>query len=169
MRRLALFCAFLLAVAAPAVALAAHEGFDGSVVVKNGTGSGKTPVVVLHVTGSVIGEVDGQGKITVDPGVGGVPPQVTGTNLATQSDPDSTSQTWKSGPDGFKFRAVNGTFTILIWGSQVNLVALGKGWVKLAGSQDIPKSDGRFSLNGDDWKSLPGTQSDRLVFPASNG
>ena len=159
-----------MAVAAPAAALAAHEaGGDGSVVVKNGTGSGKTAVVVLHVTGSVIGEVDGQGKIIVDPGIGGVAPQVTGANLATHSDPDGTSQTWTSGPDGFKFRAVDGTFTILIYGSAVNVVALGKGWVKVAGSLDTPKSDGRFSLNGDPWKSLPGTQSDRLFFPASNG
>src|SRR5205823_5315934 len=104
---------------------------------------------------SVIGEVDSQGKIVIDSGANGVTPEVTGAGPAhlDPKDPDGTAQYWKSGADGFKFRAVGGTFTILIYGSDVNLFALGKGWVKLAGmpvGSGTSGSDGRYSLNGND-------------------
>ena len=52
---------------------------------------------------------------------------------------------WK-GSD-LKFRAVGtGKYTILVYGSGVNLVAVGKGTVKLAGMPDTPTGDGRYSL-----------------------
>lgn len=172
MRRLALSFAFLTALAVPAAVLAATStAGDGSIVVRHGSTSTNAPVVVLQVTGSVIGEVDGGGRIVIDPGPNGAPVEVTGPGLKTGpvSDVD-TAQYWQSGVNDFKFRAVNGKFWIKIWGADVNLVALGKGWVKLQGSTDTPKLDGRYSLNGDDFRSLPGVQSDKLLFPApANG
>ena len=172
MRRLALSLSFLAALAAPAAALAVHAAAgDGSLVVKHGSAPASTPVVVLKVTGSVIGEVDGGGKIIIDSGPNGVPAEVTGSGLKTGLVTDrDTAQQWQSGVNPFKFRVVGGTNVwIAIYGGDVNLVALGKGWVRLQGSTDTPKTDGRYLLNDDDPKSLPGVQSDRLFFPASYG
>jgi hypothetical protein len=168
MRRLVLFIASLAALAAPAAVLAAKDApNDGSLVVKNGA-AGKGPVVMLVITGSVIGEVTGQGRIVIDAGATGDPPEVTGAGAAkpVATDKDGTARQWASA-DGFKFRAVDGRYTILIYGSRVNLTAVGKGKVRLAGDPDAPKSDGRYSLNGDDFRSLPGQQTDWLLFPAN--
>jgi hypothetical protein len=170
MRRALSFAFFALAV--PSAALAAHDAAgDGSLVVKHGSAPVGNPVVVLRVTGSVIGEVDGGGKIIIDSGPNGVPPEVTGSGLKTGPVTDrDTAQQWQSGVNDFKFRVVGGTNVwISIYGGDVNLVALGKGWVKLQGSTDTPRLDGKFSLNGDDFKSLPGVPSDKLLFPAANG
>jgi hypothetical protein len=174
MRRLALSFAFLAALAAPAAALAAHQAAgDGSLVVTHGSAPAGSPVVVLKITGTVIGEVDGGGKIVIDTGADlTVTPEVTGAGSVHQvsKDKDGSAQYWQTGVNDFKFRVVGGKGVwIQIYGSDVNLVALGKGWVKLQGSTDTPKRDGRYSLNGDDPKSLPGAQSDPLVFPAANG
>lgn len=166
----------------PAAALAARDaGGDGSLVVKHGQApynpvtSDGTPVVTLRITGSVIGEVDSQGKIVIDAGPNGSSDccSVTGAVSPPRAvDPDGTAQYWKSGADGFKFRAIGGTFTILIYGSDVNLVALGKGWVKVAGmpaGSGNTASDGRYSLNGDSvFHSLPAAQSDRLPITANS-
>jgi hypothetical protein len=176
MRRLSLSLVLLAVLAVPAASSAAKASpGDGSLVVKHGqapwsqdTGDG-TPVVVMRITGSVIGEVDSQGKIVIDPGPNGVQPDVTGgvgNPHAVPTDPKGTAQYWKGTGDPFKFRAVGGTFTILIYGTDVNLVAIGKGWVKLAGTPG-PAYDGKYSLNGDDFKSLPGSQTDRLAITAN--
>jgi len=173
MRRLALSLAFLTALAVPAAALAAHEAAaDGSLVVKHGSAPAGSPVAVLKITGTVIGEVDGGGKIIIDSGATGVTPEVTGAGSVHQvsTDKDGTAQYWQTGVNDFKFRIVGGTNVFVsIYGGDVNLVALGRGWVKLQGSTDTPRLDGRYSLNGDDAKSLPGVQSDKLFFPAANG
>jgi len=62
----------------------------------------------------------------------------------------------------FRFRAVGGTYKITIYGSGVGLVASGQGTVVLTGSPDAPKTDGRYSLNGQDFKSLPTTPTKQL-------
>ena len=49
----------------------------------------------------------------------------------------------------------------------MNLVAVGKGTVKLAGIPDTPVGDGKYSLNGVDFVSLPGTQTDKLSIDAN--
>lgn len=173
MRRLALSLVFLLAIAVPAAALAGRDAAgDGSLVVKHGSAPTGSPVAVLKITGTVIGEVDGGGKIIIDAGPNGVTPEVTGAGAVHQvsTDKDGTAQYWQTGVNDFKFRVVGGTKVfVAIYGGDVNLVALGKGAVKLQGSTDTPKQDGKYSLNGDDFKSLPGVQSDPLVFPAANG
>lgn len=167
MRRLVLVIASLAALAAPAAVLAAKSASgDGSLVVRNGSAP-KGPVVMLRITGSVIGEVKGNGRLVVDPGVNADPPEVSGATLDRKSKLASeTAQAWTSN-DGFKFRAVDGTFTILIYGEGVNVVALGKGWARVAGTPGIAVGDGRYSLNGADFRSLPGDLSDKLFLPAN--
>jgi hypothetical protein len=165
MRRIVVTLALFTALAVPVGVLYAATG-DGTLVVKNGTAPKGTPVVALTISGSVIGKIE-HGRIVVDRALGDDAPQVTGAEYGpVPSDKIPTAQVW-SGTD-FTFRAVDGKYTILIYGSGVNLVAAGKGSVKLAGTPDTPVGDGKYSLNGVDFVSLPGTQTDKLFFP-SNG
>ena len=169
MRRIALLSLAFFTLVVPAAALAARETpGDGTLVVRNGEATDGTPVVRLKITGSVIGQVTGQGRIIIDPGAKGPQPEVTGAvgHDVAQSD---TARSWSGGADGFKFRAVGGTFVLVIFGAKVNLVAVGTGTVQLVGLSDNT-GDGWYSLNGNDRKSLPGTPTGKLAIgDASNG
>jgi hypothetical protein len=175
MRRLFVILGLLSAFAVPAAALAAlGAAGDGSLVVKNGSAPLNVPVVVLQITGSVIGQVGPYGRLVIDAGPNAdatAEPQVTGAGLPTDSKKSRspTAQVWNGNSlNPFKFRAVGGTYTVLVYGPGVNLVAVGIGTVKLAGTPDTPVGDGRYSLNGDDFASLPGTQTDKRSI-GSNG
>jgi hypothetical protein len=162
MRRIALVSLAFFTLVVPAAALAARDSAgDGTLVVRNGEAPDGTAVVRLKITGSVIGQVTGQGRIIVDPGAKGPQPEVTGAvgHDVPQSD---TARSYTGGADGFKFRAVGGTFVILIYGAKVNLVAVGNGTVQLAGLSDTT-GDGWYSVNGNDRKSLPGTPTGKLA------
>ena len=167
MRRLSVILGLFSVFAVPAAALAAQSATgDGSLVVKNGSAPQGTPVVVLTITGSVIGHVD-KGRIVIDTGINGDTPDVTGAEWRGDSARSATAQVWR-GLD-FKFRAVAGkNMLVLVYGSGVDLVAIGKGTVKLAGVPDSG-GDGKYSLNGADFLSLPGTQTDKRVITGSNG
>jgi hypothetical protein len=169
MRRLALMLGLFSAIAVPAAAVAGISApDDGSLVVRHGQapynpGSApNVPVVQLTITGSVIGQVTGSGKLVIDAGANAdatAEPQVTGAGLPRPSQKITTAQVWTGA--GFKFRAVGGTYTVLVYGNDVNLVAVGTGSVRLAGQPDTPSGDGKYSLNGGDFVSLPGTQTDK--------
>jgi hypothetical protein len=168
MRRLAFISAASLALVVPAAALAVQGAGDGSLVVRNGAApwnsstSVDVPVVQLRITGSVIGRVTDFGKIVIDAGNDtDAVVQVVGAGRPGDSPRSDTAQVW-SGND-FTFRAVGGTFTILVYGSHVNLIAAGKGSVRLAGMPDTPTGDGKYSLNDSDFRSLPGTQTAKLT------
>lgn len=155
MRRIVLLLAALASLAAPAAVLAAKDApGDGTLVVRNGEAPAGTPVVQLTITGSVIGQVTNQGRIIIDAGPDGSPVEVTGAGNPHDVSPKDTAQSWSS-PDGFKFRAIGGTFTILIYGSGVNLFAVGSGTVQLAGMPGVAIGDGKYSINGKDFRSLP--------------
>ncbi|MDX6442084.1 MAG: hypothetical protein QOE43_1813 [Gaiellaceae bacterium] len=166
MRRLSVILGLFTVIAVPAAALAAPSATgDGSLVVQNGSAPAGTPVVQLTITGSVIGHVD-HGRIIIDTGVNGDAADVLGAEYRGDSKVSDTAQVWK-GYD-FKFRAVGGkNMVVLIYGSGVDLVAIGKGTVRLAGVPDTV-TDGKYSLNGADFLSLPGTQTDKRTI-GSNG
>lgn len=158
MRRLVVLSASLLALAAPAAAWAFHTSpGDGTLVVKNANGAAKVPVVQLDVTGAVIGHID-SGTIWIAPSADA---DVTGWDTRKNSPRVDDAQGWTAlpGGTGMKFRAVgaNGPehFTIVIYGTGVDVVAVGHGTVTLTGLPDSG-GDGWFSLNGGDLKSLPG-------------
>jgi hypothetical protein len=92
-------------------------------------------------------------------------PQVIGAGRPVDSTKSDTAQIWTA--NDFKFRAVGGTFTILVYGSNVNLVAAGKGTVRLAGDPDAPRLDGTYSLNDTDFRSLPDRQTVKLAIGTS--
>jgi hypothetical protein len=166
MRRLSVILGLFSVIAVPTAALAAPSATgDGSLVVQNGSAPPNTPVVQLTITGSVIGHVD-KGRIIIDTGVNGEAPDVTGAEWRGDSTRSDTAQVWR-GLD-FKFRAVAGkNMVVLVYGTGVDLVAIGKGTVRLAGVPDAV-SDGKYSLNDADFLSLPGTQTDKRSI-GSNG
>jgi len=170
MRGRSIILGLISVLAVPAAAIAATSNpSDGSLVVKNGSAPVGTPVVALQITGTLIGQVSVYGKLVIDACPNADPtaePQVTGAGLPTDSPRSPTAQVWKA--TSFKFRAVGGTYTVLVYGSGVDLVAVGTGSVRLAGMPDTPSGDGRYSLNGDDFASLPGTQTDKRLI-VSNG
>ena len=167
MRRLSVILGLFSVIAVPAAALASPTAVgDGSLVVQNGSAPTGTPVVQLTITGSVIGHVD-HGRIVIDTGVNGDAPDVTGAEWRGDSTRSDTAQVWRG--QNFKFRAVAGkNMVVLVYGSGVDLVAIGKGTVKLAGLPDVGVGDGKYSLNGADFVSLPGTQTDKRAI-GSNG
>ena len=169
MRRLTVIFVALASLVAPAAVLAAAQAAgDGSLVVKNGSAPAGTPVVALSITGSVIGNID-HGRIVIDGGPNNPDsaktPQITGAEHCFTRD-NETAQ--RCVGDKFSFRAVGGHYTVLLYGTGVNLVAVGSGTVRLAGMPDTPSGDGRYSLNDNDFVSLPGAQTDKLTI-ASNG
>jgi hypothetical protein len=173
MRRFALISSLFVATWLAAGAQAAG---DGSLVVKTGAAPftpgaviapDDVPVVSLRITGSVIGRVGDAGRIIIDagPNCDNKDPQVVGAGRPLPVKQSDTAQKW-IGAD-FTFRAVGCTFTVIVWGSHVSLVAAGHGTARLAGMPDTPSGDGKYSLNDGDFKSLPGTQTAKL--PVGDG
>lgn len=168
MRRLPVIFAVFAALVTPVAALAARSApGDGSLVVRNGSAPAGTPVVVLTITGSVIGNLD-HGRIVIDGGAinpdSPRSPQVTpSVNCITRD--GETAQRCRG--DNLSFRAVGGHYTVLLYGTGIDVVAVGSGTVRVAGIPDT-RSDGTYSLNGNDFVSLPGTQTDKLSI-GSNG
>jgi hypothetical protein len=169
MRRIAFLFAASMALAVPALAVAVPSLGDGSLVVRNGSAPQGTPVIKLTITGSVIGHVD-NGKLVIDAGVNpdpGTAPVVTGADWRGDSTKSDTAQIYKG--DNFRFRAVGGRYTVLVYGTGIDLVAAGTGTVQLAGLPDTPHGDGSYSLNGNDFVSLPGNQMVDKRSIGSNG
>ena len=166
MRQFVVTFAVLAALAAPAAALAYPTATgDGSLVVRNGEAPAGIPVVALKITGSVIGHID-YGRIVIDAGASNdAAPQVIGAGRPGDWPKSDTAQVWPATGKAIdvNFRAVGGTFTVLVYGSGVSLVAAGSGSVRLAGLPDTPHGDGQYSLNDDIFTSLPGTQTSKLL------
>jgi hypothetical protein len=172
MRRFVLVLPLLAFLAVPGGAAAARDAAaDGSLVVRYGQAPADTPVVALNkFAGSVIGRVVGAGKIIIDVGPNcTADPQVIGAGRPQSVPASQTAQAW-TGSD-FTFREIGApgcSFTIVVYSAndtgtgRVFLVAAGHGSVRLAGTRDISNGDGRYSLNDQDFKSLPGTQSPKL-------
>lgn len=172
MRRLVLTCVVLLAVAGPAAAATVTTPSRGesTLVVQNadngdGIAPGARAVVTLVIHGFVIGRVAEQGRIAIydldqtDQSA----PEVTGAvsredvsrTVRTPEGTQTQTGTQWTGTD-FRFRAVDGTYRVVIWGSGVYLFASGdQGRAWLTGQSENPRGDGKYSLNGETWRSLP--------------
>jgi hypothetical protein len=153
MKRLALFSVLATALALPTVGLAlVSTAGDGTLAIRNGVGDPGAPVVSLVVSGAVTGHVDG-GRILVDDlnGPSTLTPTVTGADRPAHDLPSGA--TIYAGND-LSFRAIGGRYRIKIFGHGVNLNVVGQGTVRLQGSL-VGLADGRYSLNGGTWRSLP--------------
>lgn len=182
MRRLAFVCLPLCALALPAAALAytASTG-DGTLVVKDGSGPAKNAVVTIVITGTVLGHVssgspDQNDTIIVEDiyNTGNVAASASEGNYLTKTTGADTNPNFPGatrtklvGSD-FRFRAPNGFYKVTIYGSGVDLFAVGQGRVTLQGSSDPSVADGTYSINGRDFRSLPAQATDWLPI-ASTG
>ncbi|MDE3189207.1 MAG: hypothetical protein KGL94_00120 [Acidobacteriota bacterium] len=172
MRRLALACLPLIALAVPATAAALATGTsttDGTLVVQNGAAPRGLAVIKLGVVGTAIGHVSTGSPDQLDTVV--IYDQNNTNNVAaaaangaylTKTTPGD-QKTKLVGSD-FRFRAADGAYTIWIYGSGVDVFAVGAGKVTLQGLPDS-STDGRYSLDGGPWHSLPAVPSDLLTFP----
>ncbi|HVS86036.1 MAG TPA: hypothetical protein VHD91_10420 [Gaiellaceae bacterium] len=183
MRRLVFISLVLVGLALPAAALAHVFGpSDGTLVVRNAdNGDGAAvaqnvrPVVSLVITGFAIGHVD-SGRIEIydlDP-QDDATPEVTSADSHKDvthnfGDPVGTLTGTRWSGSTFSFRAADGQYRILIYGSGVYLFAGGKGNVWLTGNPTAPLADGSYSLNGDPWHSLTDTGKSGLAIAAANG
>jgi hypothetical protein len=166
MRRLAVLSVSLLALAAPAAAWSMTQApGDGTLVIKNGAAPKGVPVVTLIITGAAIGRISNYGTIVIDDSTPLDPysPEVSGFDWHKDVSPTATK--WVGGGlgTGMKFRAVGGTYKITIYGSGVDLSAVGSGFVTLSGIPDTTTGDGVYSLNGDTFRSLPATPLVKLT------
>ena len=178
MRRFVVLSVPLGALALPAAALAfgAAAG-DGTLVVQNGSAPVKAAVVTLVISGTVIGHVasgsPGQNDVVVVDdanNTGNVAASAaSGAYLSKTSTADATGlgTKWKLSGSDFRFRAADGVYKVTVYGSGVDLFAVGKGQVVIQGQPDTSLPDGRYSLNGDDWHSLPAQASDWLKITSS--
>jgi hypothetical protein len=143
-----------------AAAQAGGRPRTGWLVVRNAVNDGGpagAPVATVVVRGFVLGRVGDEGSVEIyHLGAAGQGlPQVIG------SDVSRGGVTWHgvSGSEwsgsGFRFRAVSGTYRIVVRGSGIYLFAGGHGSVTLAGSVVSPARDGRYSLDGGRFRSLP--------------
>jgi hypothetical protein len=179
MRRILLTCALLGVLAFPAAAGArlrpAAAPKPGFLVVRQAAGDGGVngrPVAVVVVQGFLLGRISHEARVDVyqlpsAAGQGAV--QVKGTDVSTRP---ITWQPHLSGPtftgreytgSNFRFRAVGGFYRVVVRGSGIYLFAGGQGHVTLRGSVFHPKADGKFSLNGGTFRSLPKVPLTRML------
>jgi hypothetical protein len=168
MRRILLSCAILglLALLPAAASARAQAGArPGYLVVQNAAGDGGVngrPVVTLVVRGFVLGSVKQQDEARIDvyqlPSRGGQgAPQGAGAG-----DWSRKAVRWRtlSGTEfygnGYRFRAMGGFYRVVVRGSGVYLFAGGRnGSVTFRGSSSNPYSDGKYSIDGGRFRSLP--------------
>ena len=155
MRRLAFLAALAAVLAAPTLSLAGESTpGDGTLSIKRGRG-----VVILNVRGAILFRV-AKGRITAkDPDItDGSGIQVAGcdNSRVDRSDdfPDVDVVKVCKGTD-LKLRAIGGRYQVIVTGSGIFGSVVARGVVKLHGANDPTVADGVYSLNGDDYKSLP--------------
>lgn len=167
MRRLVITFLGLLALALPAAAYSVDSAAgDGTLVVKSGSAPAKVAVVTLVINGTAIGHVSTGSPDQVDTVVIDDPNNTgdigaSGTNGAFLSKTSVSATRTKLVGSDFRFRAANGVYKVWVYGAGVDMFAVGTGRVVLQGTPGST-SDGRYSLNGLDWHSLPAQPSDWL-------
>lgn len=150
MRRLVAFTALAIALAVPAAGLAVGDGSDdGTLSVKNASGR----ILLQPFNGSAIGRI-ARGRVMITDSIfaDGAGPDFWGCD----SKFDKSDTTTVCSGTNLRFRAIGGSYKIVIRGVGVFLSAVGRGAVLLNGSGEDPAdADGVFSLNDSPYRSLP--------------
>jgi hypothetical protein len=163
----------LSALAAPAVASALGDASgDGTLVVQNGSAPHGVPVVFLVINGTAIGHVStgspGESDVVIIDDInntGNIGASITNGAPVLTRKTISDTETKFTGSD-FRFRAAGGLYRIWIYGSGVDVFAVGQGKVTLQGTPGAGSTDGQYSMNGGSWRSLPPVPSDLLPIKA---
>ena len=162
MRRILLSLACGVVLTLPAAAAAGSGGARaGFLVVRNAQGDGGAygpPVVTVVVRGFVLGRFSQEARVDVYqlPSAAGQ-----GTPQASGQDVSHRVVHWRRftgieySASGFRFRAIGGAYRVVVRGSGVYIFAGGHGSVTLRGSSVYHGSDGRYSIDGAAWSSLP--------------
>jgi hypothetical protein len=161
MRRILLSCALLALLLLPAAAGASAFAKPGFLVVQKATGDGGSngrPVITLVVKGFVLGRVSREAQVDIVqlPSANGQ-----GAPSWKGADVSATAIRWhgftgkRLSASNFRFRAMGGSYRVVVRGSGVYLFAGGKGVVRLRGSSHYQNADGRYSVNGRPFRSLP--------------
>ena len=169
MRRILLICALLAALAPVAAAASASTSAKhGFLVVRKAAGDGGVkgrPVATVIVNGFVLGRVSQEGTVDVIqlPSANGRgAPQVTPGVSTRGIRWHGFSGKEFSGSD-FRFRAMGGSYRVVVRGAGIYLFAGGRGRVTLRGSSVYPKADGSYSVNGGAFRSLPARPLTRTI------
>jgi hypothetical protein len=162
MRRILLTCALLALLTLPAAASArtSAPGKAGFLVVRKAAGDGGVngrPVAMVVVKGFLLGRVSQEARVAVYqlPSVTGQgAPQVT-AGVSTRAIRWHGLAGKEYSGSNFRFRAMGGSYRVVVRGSGVYLFAGGRGHVTLLGSSVYPSADGFYSVNGGTFRSLP--------------
>jgi hypothetical protein len=150
MRPLVAFTVLAIALAVPAAGLAVGDGSaDGTLSVKNARGL----VQLQPFNGSAIGRI-GRGRVVITDSVFDDGAGFDFWGCDTKFDKSDTT-TVCSGSN-LRFRAIGGSYRIVIRGAGISVSAVGRGTVLLDGRGEDPDvNDGSFALNDSPYKSLP--------------
>lgn len=162
MRRILVSCAVVGVLALPAAAIARSStaARPGYVVVTKAVGNGGVngdPVVRVVVQGFVLGRVSQEASVTIVqlPSVGNQnAPRAVGTDVSAKSSRRGRFIVNKYNGSNFRFRALGGLYRVVVRGAGVYLFAGGRGHITLRGSS-YQRVDGRYSVNGGHFRSLP--------------
>jgi hypothetical protein len=166
MRRILLLVAGAAILALPAGAAAraqTHRVKPGFLVVRDAltdSGIAGHPVATVAVTGFVIGRIRQEGAVKIFHFTsGGSLAQASGVDVSRQAvtykGQQGQQQGTKFSGSDFRFRAVGGTWRVVVYGAGVSLYAGGKGRAWLHGSVFSPATDGVYSFNGGRFASMP--------------
>jgi hypothetical protein len=170
MRRILLSLASVALLLLPAAASAGGGHADaGFLVVRNAAGDGGVygqPVVTVVVRGFVLGRVNQEARVDVyhlPSAAGAGNPQAAGADVSRHVVHWRRFAGTEYSGSGFRFRAIGGAYRVVVRGSGVYIFAGGHGSVTLRGSFFYPNSDGRYSLDGAAWRSLPARPLTRAI------
>ena len=149
MRKLLLTCA-LIAVAAPAVALAGRTApGDGTLQVRDGDG-----LIFVQVRGALIGRCSDCVVTIDDPVTDGRGPIVSGDDQSREIGETKTRYVNKSPKTDMRFRIVGGLTRVTVNGRGISLSVVGQGFATL--KANIMAADpGEYALDGGDFAPLP--------------
>jgi len=162
MRGILLLLASAAILALPAAATARAQSrhhAPGFLVVRNAStdlGVGGKPVATVAVNGFVIGHIKQEGAVKIFRFGTGAAAQVSGVDVLRQPVKYGPQQGTKFSGSDFRFRAVGGTWRVVVYGAGVSLYAGGVGRrVSVHGSVYNPHTDGRYSFDGEPFASMP--------------
>jgi hypothetical protein len=168
MRRILISCGLLALVALPAAAAARASAAarPGYLVVRGGLDDGGVngrPAATIVMKGFVLGRISQEARVDIfslplAARQGGV--QVKGSDVSARpvrwTSPAGHSFNGKEYTgSNLRFRTTGGPYRVVVRGAGIYLFVGGQGQVRLRGSSLYPKADGRYSVNGGRFLSLP--------------
>jgi hypothetical protein len=170
MRRILLSLASLAVLSLPAAAAARDaRPKTGYLVVRNAAGDGGVTggaVVTVVVQGFVVGQVSQEARVDVyhlTSAAGEGVPQAAGPDVSRRRIRWRGVSGREFSGSGFRFSAIGGAYRVVVRGSGVYLFAGGYGSATLHGSTVYPGRDGKYSLDGGAFRSLPARSHTRAI------